>query len=347
MELDFSVEPYFDNYDENKNFHKILFRPGYSIQARELNQLQSILQKQIERHGNHIFKDGSMVIPGQISIDSKVPFIKINANNSSFNGDFLDFKGKTIIGQSTGVEAIVLTAKNAVGTNSPYLYCKYLKSGSFNDISYNTFKEDEVIISNDLDVADRLSSTIASTDLINPTLGIATTATINKGVYYTKGHFVLVDTQIIIIDNNGSNPTCRIGLQVNESFITPEQDETLLDNAQNSFNYTAPGAHRYAIDCVLKSIPYNETEFDNNFIQLMIIKNGLIQEIVNKTFYNIIGDELARRTYDESGNYLIKPFKLLINEYRENFRNLWKTNTAYLKNDVVSYTNNKFYKSAL
>ena len=57
----FNIEPYFDDYSESKNFHKILFRPGYSVQARELTQLQTILQGQIERFGNHAFKDGSKV----------------------------------------------------------------------------------------------------------------------------------------------------------------------------------------------------------------------------------------------------------------------------------------------
>ena len=45
----FNVNPYYDDYDEDKKFLKMLFRPGYSVQARELTQLQSILQKQIER----------------------------------------------------------------------------------------------------------------------------------------------------------------------------------------------------------------------------------------------------------------------------------------------------------
>ena len=63
-----NVAPYFDDFNENNNFVRTLFRPGFAIQARELSQLQSVLQNQIERHGNHIFKDGAMVIPGQISL---------------------------------------------------------------------------------------------------------------------------------------------------------------------------------------------------------------------------------------------------------------------------------------
>ena len=55
-----SQSPYYDDYDETKNFYRILFKPGLSVQTRELNQLQTILQKQVERHGSHVFKEGAL-----------------------------------------------------------------------------------------------------------------------------------------------------------------------------------------------------------------------------------------------------------------------------------------------
>ena len=65
QELNFNTSPYFDDFDVDKNFYRVLFKPGYPIQARELTTLQSILQNQIEQFGNHVFKEGSVVIPGQ------------------------------------------------------------------------------------------------------------------------------------------------------------------------------------------------------------------------------------------------------------------------------------------
>ena len=38
-----------DDFDETKNYHRVLFRPGYAVQARELTQLQTALQAQIDR----------------------------------------------------------------------------------------------------------------------------------------------------------------------------------------------------------------------------------------------------------------------------------------------------------
>jgi hypothetical protein len=72
------MEPYNDDYTESKKFHRILFKPGYSVQARELTQLQTILQKQIERFGNSIYKNGAMAIPGQIKFDNSLNHIKLN-----------------------------------------------------------------------------------------------------------------------------------------------------------------------------------------------------------------------------------------------------------------------------
>ena len=58
LTTDFNVDPYYDDYDEDKGFYRILFRPGYAVQAREVTQLQTILQKQVERYGEHLFEDG-------------------------------------------------------------------------------------------------------------------------------------------------------------------------------------------------------------------------------------------------------------------------------------------------
>ena len=75
--LDFNTEPYNDDFDENNKFYRILFRPSFAVQARELTQLQTILQKQIEFNGSHIFKQGAMVVPGQASLDVKYNYVKL------------------------------------------------------------------------------------------------------------------------------------------------------------------------------------------------------------------------------------------------------------------------------
>jgi hypothetical protein len=60
MAINYNVNPYYDDYDQEKQFYRILFRPGRAVQARELTQIQTSLQKQIERFGQGIYKDGSI-----------------------------------------------------------------------------------------------------------------------------------------------------------------------------------------------------------------------------------------------------------------------------------------------
>ena len=73
-----NINPYYDDFDKANNFYRVLFKPGYPIQARELTTLQSILQSQIESFGSHIFKEGSMVIPGGVTYDRFYEAVKIN-----------------------------------------------------------------------------------------------------------------------------------------------------------------------------------------------------------------------------------------------------------------------------
>ena len=77
QKTDLNVSPYYDDFDETDNFQRTLFRPGFAIQARELTQLQSTLQNQIEKHGSHIFKEGAVVIHGAISLKDRYYSLKI------------------------------------------------------------------------------------------------------------------------------------------------------------------------------------------------------------------------------------------------------------------------------
>ncbi len=110
MALNFNIDPYFDDFDEKDKFYRLLFRPGYPVQARELTQMQSILQNQIAKHAEHIFKQGSMVIPGQVSYEDDFKYVKLQSiyNGVDVNTYLSEIVGQEIIGQSSGVKAFVL-----------------------------------------------------------------------------------------------------------------------------------------------------------------------------------------------------------------------------------------------
>ena len=64
QETNLNVAPYFDDFEPSSNYYKVLYKPGFPVQARELTTMQSVLQNQIEDMGNHLFREGAKVIPG-------------------------------------------------------------------------------------------------------------------------------------------------------------------------------------------------------------------------------------------------------------------------------------------
>ena len=109
QKTDLNVNPYFDDFDASNNFYKVLFKPGFPVQARELTTLQSILQNQIEDFGSHIFKEGSIVIPGNIAYDGQFYAVKLNPTNAGIDiSVYIDkLVGKKITGQSSGTTATI------------------------------------------------------------------------------------------------------------------------------------------------------------------------------------------------------------------------------------------------
>ena len=132
QKTDLNVSPYYDDFDPADNFHRVLFRPGFAVQARELTTLQSIMQNQIERHGRHFFKEGSMVIPGQIGFTNNYYAVKLQStfNSASISGYLNSYIGSTITGSISGITARVIQVSAATTTDAPTLYVKYLTSAT-------------------------------------------------------------------------------------------------------------------------------------------------------------------------------------------------------------------------
>ena len=110
QETNLNVSPYFDDYDVNSDFHKVLFKPGYPVQARELTTLQSILQNQVESFGDHIFVEGSKVIPGQLSVQTSYYAVQVESAYFGIPVGFYADKlvGVRIKGETSGVTAKVV-----------------------------------------------------------------------------------------------------------------------------------------------------------------------------------------------------------------------------------------------
>jgi hypothetical protein len=125
--MDFSTEPFFNDFNEDNKFYSILFRPSVAVQARELNQLQTILQNQITKHGDHIFKNGTVVIPGEFSINSSIDYVRLSSIGNTL--DVHNLIGMKIQNTS-GLEALVVHAETATDTDPDTLFVSYTTSAT-------------------------------------------------------------------------------------------------------------------------------------------------------------------------------------------------------------------------
>lgn len=330
--LNLLKSPYFDDYSEDKKFYRILFRPSIPVQARELTQMQTMVQKQIERFGQHFFHEGDKVVDGQLYVENKVRYLKLTTTD-----DVTNFVGQEIIGNTSKAVALVITATNYEDEDNPStLYVKYISSGE--GTNTQEFSNGEILSVKGSDITYNVQ--IQSGD---NAMGYSAIARVNRGVYFIYGNFVLVEEQVLLLGKYNNLPTCKVGFEVVESIVTPEKDATLYDNAIGSYNESAAGAHRYSIDCVLakRGITADSTE---DFVELVKVVNGEIQKIeVTNEESKVTEDVLARRTYDESGDYVVRQFKTDIREHRSNDRGTFSPNNTYIKGDIVKF-DGKMYR---
>ncbi len=318
LQTDFNVHPYYDDFNETKNFHRVLFIPTRAVQARELTQSQTILQNQIDRMAEHFFKDGSLVNGGEFRIMPKTPLIKIkDADIFSNPINMANLAGATLTGATTGVEAKVIHVLDGAegGTNTKTIYIAYTKANE----SIKEFSVTENIV----------SSTGITFNMINSpsSFGFGYLFEITEGILFSHDHFIRFDKQLIVIDRYGITPTCKVGFDIVESIVTSNDDASLLDPANGSFNYGAPGANRLRINAVLRK--YLPNEAPEGFSTLFDVQDGVIISKKDKPDYAKIREEFARRTFDESGHYTVEGLGLNIKEHL----NTGTNNGAFLAGD--------------
>lgn len=485
IQTDLSVSPYFDDFSENKDYYKVLFRPGVSVQARELNQLQTILQNQIERFGNNIFKQGTIVDSCDIAFHPDLQYIKIKDTQTDSEAvDVQKYLGYRIKNQQTRVplEASIIAVDRGFESTAPdlnTLYVRYLNTGfDVNDLEENgrtkyTYNEqltlfnpdnviekinvddgssgfginDNVVIlpaiaiqnttggtafANNFFVNDFISDGTANVQIIEildnvrddaiilriapriedlkakdyskwtlsvntniqttnttpsslakivshvgsgaaaemqvsslgqitnitvtqkgsgytvlPYVAVASASaqfsqldifsatarnylanitvapqqynpigdsygmTVGNGVIYQKGYFSRVEEQLVIVEKYNNVPDqISVGFTTDEDIIDSNEDQSLLDNATGAPNYTAPGANRLQLKPKLTVLTKAEADTRSDWLYIAEFSEGQPYKQNRQTVYNIIGNEISRRSFEESGNYVTNPFLL-------------------------------------
>ena len=476
LETNLNVSPYFDDFDSKKDFYKVLFQPGVAVQARELNQLQSILQNQIEKFGDNVFKRGTIIDGCTITKHDKVPYIKINDLTTDGLQIDITLYNNRYVKNSANVEAYIVKTASGLQSRSPdlnTLFVNYISSGNnfstdsfaagetltvfdksypifnikVNDgaskfanndsvvvmsalavqnstggaasaasfvagsviqngvanaviieanttanssalilkvrpeysdlISANTIKfrfaageqirnftsgasanvvaivgsgavgsittdslgkvtavqvigqgsgyyvEPHVTIANNSTTSTATATELGELELVAETflarvqianatsvpIGTGYGVTIGEGTIYQKGFFSRVASQFEVVNKYSNTAFDKsVGFYTNESIVNSNQDQTLLDNATGTYNYAAPGADRLKLTPVISVLTKAEADANSEFLPIIEFTDGRPYRINQDTVYNIIGRELAKRTYEESGNYVIDQF---------------------------------------
>jgi hypothetical protein len=321
MSQNFNVDPYYDDFDPSKNFHRILFKPGRAVQARELTQSQTILQNQISNFADNIFKQNTPVSGGKITTNLNCFYLKLNKQYDNANITAEDFLNRIITDSTGTILAKVIKTAEATGTDveagdPPTLIVTYLSGTQFTDAMTITCVDGSNF------AATIIGSTGGSTGV-----GSSSVASISDGIFYivngysqlintdntyTKysiGHFVSVQNDTIILDKYNNTPTYRVGLQINETVVDYINDNSLLDPAVGASNYQAPGADRYQISLALTTLPLTLGN-DDQFIELVRLDAGNVIKQVDNTVYSVIDDYFAKRTKETNGDYIVNDFKI-------------------------------------
>jgi hypothetical protein len=400
--IDLNTSPYFDDYDEDKKFVRVLYRPGRAVQARELTQAQTLQQVQTRRFAEYFFKQGALVDGCEQNLDLNLSFVKLQTNYNGSEVDVEDFNGSIVYGANSGIKAYCGLVTNIDGDDPKTLFVSYATNGtqvltvntapstlvSGNTITFSTgntatieaYYTDPITGVNKIFVSNTsgtLSVTTANTILstganqvLNITVvsdqrantsfansetiftanttgrayaagaltnairnvvdeGLATEQvynygskiTVSEGVVYVADHFVKHTTQTIILDKYTNEPSYKVGLVPNKSFVDYIEDQSLVDNAQGTPNFQAPGADRLKIDTTLTKIALDATTDENEFITVTEIDGGVARKRKTITVDSKLEDVLAKRTQEESGNYTLSDPIVFVREHLENGNN--------------------------
>lgn len=310
LNTDLNVAPFFDDYDVNNQYYRILFRPGTALQARELTQMQTMLQSQIESFGGWAFRNGDIVSGCSISDDPNIPYVRLN--DGSY--DITSFVNTQIISTTSNLTARVILSKVGIGTSYPdtnILYIKYLNTGTAGQSVFSANETLNVygIPSNGTPIATVTSFTNTAGQV---STGNAHGISVSEGVVFVNGVFVKVlnPTYGIVNAYGQAAGNTAVGFDLIESIITENQDGSLHDNALGYPNENAPGAWRLKLQPTLVALDPTAVANTPNFNPIARYNFGTLvsKSVTSSNLYSIVGNAIAQRIYEESGNYVVNPF---------------------------------------
>lgn len=307
---------YRDDFDAEKGYHRILFNNSRPLQARELTQMQTIIQEELKILGKNIFKEGAAVSPGGYFVNSFYNFIKLD--DSALNiSDLTRLVGRTFQGSLSGVNIKVLetVAADTLASEPSTIYVQYTNTlNATSGANAITVQAGEQLT----ELEGNITLTVQSVNTpTNPAFGRGTTFQVGLAEFFTTGFFVRAAKQKIFLEKYSSSYTGNIGFRTTQEIWTTDDDVSLYDNQGLLPNTTAPGADRLKIN--LELIKETDIAEGDTFIYYARLENSQVVDVVTGyDNYNIINDFVAMRTAEESGNYTVEPFYVNFLESQDN-----------------------------
>ena len=288
---------YKDDFKDSDNYHRILFNSGRALQARELTQMQTIIQEEISRFGSNIFKEGGKVNGGNVTVNPR-EFIKLTAGA-------LPTDASTVVGQEfvdgDGIKVKVLKAVEETGSDPDTIYVEYIDrlGGTSGTIPIRCANGGTLT---------HLGATLDPLTIApSAATGLGLEASVSAGSFYVQGRFVFAKAQSTFLSKYTTNPTVDLGFKLEQDIVTTADDTDLFDNQGAVPNEASPGADRWRIKLTLSTRA--DLAAADNFVFMTEIVNGKIGvEVTKDNSYNVILDTMARRTKEESGNYIVQPY---------------------------------------
>lgn len=342
IKTNLNIAPYFDDYDISKKYYRVLFKPGRAVQARELTQLQTTLQNQIEQFGENIYKEGSIIKGCTFTEIRNLKYVKVidGIRPESYiektviqeNGIIDEYYYE--IEDQFGLKALIVQGTSGFQSRAPDLntfFIVYLNTVTIGEDEKKTYAPSDtlsireyILRTQEVDGVAQESTVdngiVATTSVASFSVPVGDSFGLNasEGVIFQRGHFLFVDDQTIVVKKYLSDETVEfelepnnisVGYAVDESIINSQQDLSLLDNANGSPNENAPGADRLLMVPRLVARATAEAEADSEFFILRRYENGDAVETRDVTQFNSISRELSKRTYETNGDFSQKQFK--------------------------------------
>ena len=310
-------EFYHDDYSDSAGFHKILFNSSRYLQARELTQLQTILQNQVTRFADNIFQDGAATSSSGPNL-SRSEYVLIKKDDLTSTNSAKRYLGKTLKGPPdtnvhNGLKFTVTFVVDPIGQEDyATLYGNYTSSNQ--DVNANPnqgeilrFEDGDELIDVNGDPAPPLH--VADRSGVPLSTGKGLLFGIQSNSFYTQGHFVFVPKQKIVISPYEVDVDVDVGFKIIQDIVTVEDDTALYDNQGVVPNLASPGADRYRIRLELSTKAEITDPLD--FVPYAEIRDGYIAKVKGgNTNYNEIEKRMALRQFDTNGDFIVNPFSL-------------------------------------